>query len=80
MNARELESKLNYLGMSRGIRELVLRDNLATTDELAVMTEVEVCELIVQNYKLVYSEPEEIGLVHNDNAKELFDMIETISR
>lgn len=80
MNGRELENKLNYLGMSRGIRELALRDNLATVDELAVMAETDVCELIAQNYQLVYSESEKIGLVHNDNAEQLFSMIEVISR
>ena len=80
MNGRELENKLNYLGMSRGIRKLALKDNLASADELAVMSEVEVCELVAQNYQLVYSETEEIGLVHNDNSKKLFDMIEVISR
>ena len=80
MDGRELESKLNYLGMSRGIRKLALRDNLAPADELAVMSEVEVCELVAQNYQLVYAESEEIGLVHNDNAKKFFDMIEVISR
>ena len=80
MNGRELESKLNYLGMSRGIRELALRDNLASANELAVMSEIEVCELVAQNYQLVYSESEEIGLVHNNNAKKLFGLIEVISR
>lgn len=80
MNGRELENKLNYLGMIRGIRELALRDNLATVDELAVMAETDVCELIAHNYQLVYSESEKIGLVHNDNAEKLFSMIEVISR
>ena len=80
MDGRELQSKLNYLGMSRGIRELALRDNLASADELAVMTETDVCELVAQNYQLVYSESEEIGLVHNDNSKKLWSMIEVISR
>ena len=80
MDGRELQSKINYLGMSRGIRELALRDNLASADELAVMPDINVCELLAQNYQLVYSESEEIGLVHNDNAEKLFGMIEVISR
>lgn len=80
MDGRELLSKLNYFGMSKDIRKLALRDNLATADELAIMSEIEVCDLIAQNYRLVYSEDEEIGLVHNDNAKKLFSMIEVISR
>lgn len=79
-DGRELESKLTYIGMIRDIRKLALRDNLATTDELAIMSETEVCALVAQNYQLVYSESEEIGLVHNDNAKKLFSMIEIISK
>lgn len=80
MDGRELQSKLNYLGMSRGIRKIALDDKLATTEELAIMSEVEVCDLVAQNYQLVYAEDEEIGLVHNDKAKELFEMIKFVSR
>ena len=80
MDGRELESKLNYLGMSRGIRKIALDDKLASAEELAVMSEVEVCELIAQNYQLVYSESEELGLVHNDDAEALFAMIKVVSR
>lgn len=80
MTGRELESKLNYLGMSRGVRKIALDDNLASSEELAVMSEVEVCDLVAQNYQLVYAEDEEIGLVHNDKAKELFGMIKVVSR
>ncbi len=80
MTGRELESKLNYLGMSRGVRKIALDDKLASAGELAVMSEVEVCDLVAQNYQLVYAEDEEIGLVHNDKAKELFGMIKVVSR
>lgn len=80
MNGRELESKLNYLGMSRGIRRIALDDKLASVEELAVMSEVEVCNLVAQNYQLVYAEDEKLGLVHNDNAEELSNMIKVVSR
>ena len=80
MDGRELESKLNYLGMSRGVRKIALDDKLASAEELAVMSEVEVCDLVAQNYQLVYSEDEELGLVHIDDAKELFSMIKVVSR
>ena len=80
MDGRELESKLNYLGMSRGVRKIALDDKLASAEELAVMSEVEVCELVAQNYQLVYAEAEKLGLVHNDDAKELFAMIKVVSR
>ena len=80
MDGRELESKLNYIGMSRGIRKIALDDKLASVEELAVMSEVEVCDLVAQNYQLVYSEAEELGLVHIDDAKKLFSMIKVVSR
>lgn len=80
MDGRELESKLEYIGMSRGVRKIALDDKLASAEELAVMSEVEVCELVAQNYQLVYAESEEIGLVHNDDAKKLFSMIKVVSR
>lgn len=80
MDGRELERKLNYLGMSRGIRRIALDDKLASAEELAVMSELEVCDLVAQNYQLVYAEDEKIGLVHNDKAEELFSMIKVVSR
>ena len=80
MDGRELVSKLNYLGMSRGVRRIALDDKLASAEELAVMSEFEVCDLVAQNYQLVYAEDEKIGLVHNDDAGELFSMIKVVSR
>ena len=80
MDGRELASTLNYIGMSRGIRKIALDDKLASAEELAIMSEVEVCDLVAQNYQLVYSEDEELGLVHNDKAEELFNMIKIVSR
>ena len=80
MDGRELESKLNYIGMSRGVRKIALDDKLASAEELAVMSEVEVCELVAQNYQLVYAESEKLGLVPNDDAKKLFSLIKVVSR
>ena len=46
MTGRELSENLNYLGMSSGIRKLALKEKLATAEKLAVMNEVEVCDLV----------------------------------
>ena len=80
MTGRELSEKLNYLGMERGIRKLALEDKMATAEEIAVMSEIEVCELISKEYELVYSESEEIGLVHNDKLIEYGSLVKVISR
>lgn len=80
MTGRELSEKLNYLGMERGIRKLALDDKMATAEEIAIMSEMEVCELIVNQYKVVYSESEEIGLVHKDKITEYNKLVKVISR
>jgi len=39
--------KWNYMSMKRGIRKLALDSKFATAEEIAVMTEIEVCDLIL---------------------------------
>ncbi len=80
MTGRELSDKLNYLGMERRIRKLALEEKLETAEKIAVMTEVEVCELISKKYEVVYSEAEEIGLVRKDKMKEYNSLVKVISR
>lgn len=80
MVARDLQDKLNYLGMERGIRKLALKEKLATVEEIDTMSELDVCNLICQNYQLVYAESEKIGLVKNEDVEKLSELIEVISR
>lgn len=80
MTGRELSDKLNYLGMERRIRKLALEEKLETAEKIAVMTEIEVCELISKKYEVVYSEEEEIGLVRKDKMKEYNSLVKLISR
>lgn len=80
MTGRELCNKLNYIGQEKTLRRLALSDKLATADEIAVMTDVEVCNLIVEEYTLVYSEGEELGLVKNDQMEEYNKLVQVISR
>lgn len=80
MTGRELSDKLNYIGMERRIRQLALDSKLATAEEVAVMSEIEVCDLIVKNYTVVYAEAEEIGLVPIDKMDEYNRLVKCISR
>ena len=80
MTGRELLDKLNYLGMERGVRELALEEKLESAEKIAVMSTLEVCELILDTYELVYSEDEELGLVRNDKMKEYTALVKIISR
>lgn len=80
MDGRELESKLNYPGMRRGVRKIALDDKLASAEELAVMSDTEVCDLVAQNYILAYTEYARIGLVRNDNADLMFAITKVVSK
>ena len=80
MDARDLLEKLHYIGMERTARQLAIKDKLAPIEELAEMSDLEICGLILQNYQLVYAEKEEVALVHNDDAKEVFSKIKYLSR
>ena len=80
MTGRELSEKLNYLGMERKIRKLALEEKMETAEKIAVMSTMEVCKLVSNEYEIVYSESEEIGLVHKDNLKEYSALVKIISR
>lgn len=80
MTGRELSEKLIYIGMERNIRRLALEKKLATAEEIAVMSENEVCALILEEYTVVYAESEEIGLVANSEIDEYNKLLNRISR
>ena len=80
MTGRELSDKLNYLGMERGIRKLALEEKMETAEKIAVMSEVEVCDLVSNEYEVVYSENEEIGLVRKDKLREYASLVKIICR
>lgn len=79
MTGRELFDKLNYLGMERGVRELALEEKLESAEKIAVMSTLDVCELISNTYELVYSESEELGLVRVDRMEEYTALVKIIS-
>ena len=80
MTGRYLSEKLRYTGMEVGVRKLALDSNLVTPQGLAIMSEIEVCNLVAEEYDLVYSEDEKIGLVHKDKISEFNKLITVISR
>ncbi len=80
MTGRELNDKLNYLGMERKIRKLALEEKMETAEKIAVMSTMEVCNLVSNEYEIVYSENDEVGLVHKDKMKEYSALVKIISR
>ena len=80
MDGRTLSQSLNYAGMERAVRKLAVEEKLAPAEEIAVMSELEVCDLVAKTYEMVYAEQEEVGLVRIEDLSEYSKLVKTISR
>lgn len=74
MNGRDLNDRLLYAGMVKDARKLAFKDKMATAEELALMSEQEICDLISQNYDIVMSEDEKVLLIPKDKMDEFEKM------
>ncbi len=74
MTGRDLSDCLLYNGMIKDARKLALKDKMATAEELALMSELEICDLIAQNYDIVMSEDEKVLLIPKDKMGEFEQM------
>lgn len=80
MDARELENKMNYLGMERSARQILIDDKLAKAEEVALMTCIEVCDKLLEFYEVVACEDEDITIVKKENMKIYNDIVRFLSR
>ena len=80
MDARTLENKMNYLGMERSARRILIDDKLAKAEEVAIMTCVEVCDKLLESYEVVSCEDEEITIVKKEDMKTYNDITRFLSR
>lgn len=80
MDARELENKMVYLGMERAARKLLLDEELAKAEEVATMTRVEVCEMLLKSYEVVSCENEDITIVKKEDMKIYNSIAKFLSR
>ena len=80
MDARKLENKMNYLGMERDARRILIDEKLAKAEEVAVMTCVEVCGKLLETYEVVSCEDEDITIVKKDDMKTYTGIVKFLSR
>lgn len=74
MNGRDLNNRLLYTGMIRDAKKLALKDKMAPAEELALMGELEICDLIVKNYEAIMAENERVLLIPKDKMDEFKQM------
>ena len=80
MDARELYNRINYTGMERDARKIVLKNNLAKAEDVAIMTDIEVYEILLQKYEVAMSEREKILLSDKEKIEEFNKMAIYLSR
>ena len=74
MDARELNNHVMYTGMERDARAILLKDNLATAEDVALMTSLDVFERLLEKYEVIMCEKEDILLIDKKKIKEFNKM------
>ena len=74
MNARELNNHVMYAGMERDARAILLKDSLATAEDVAMMTSLDVFERLLEKYEVIMCEKEDILLIDKKKMKEFNSM------
>lgn len=80
MDARTLDTKLNYLGMERDARKILIDEKLAEAEEVAMMTSLDVCAKLLESYEVVSCEDEDITIVKKEDMKTYNDIVRFLSR
>ena len=80
MDARELNSHVMYTGMERDARAILLKDNLATVEDLAMMTSLDVFDRLLEKYEVIMCEEQDILLIDKEKMEEFNNMAIYLSR
>ena len=80
MGARELNSHIMYTGMERDARAILLKDNLATAEDVAMMTSLDVFDRLLEKYEVIMCEQEDILLIDKKKMEEFNKMAVYLSR
>ena len=68
--ARDLADKINYIGQERAARNLLVKMNTVPVEQIATMTELDIYEAILEKYKFIISDGEDILLVEKDKLQD----------
>ena len=74
MDARELNNHVMYTGMERDARAILLKDNLATAEDVALMTSLDVFERLLEKYEVIMCEEQDILLIDKKKMEEFNKM------
>lgn len=69
-DARDLANKFNYIGQEKAARKLLVKMNTVPLEQVATMTDIEVCAAILEKYEFIISDDENIILVEKDKLED----------
>ena len=74
MDAIELNSHVRYTGMEVDARAILLKDNLATAEDVAMMTSLDVFDRLLEKYEVIMCEEQDILLIDKKKMEEFNKM------
>ena len=80
MDSRELNSRIRYAGMERDARAILLKDNLATVEDVAIMASLDVFDRLLEKYEVIMCEQEDILLIDKKKMEEFNSMAVYLTR
>lgn len=80
MTGKDLKNKLIYTGMEKEIRKLAVKDHPEMIEEIAIMNIEEICDIVAQDYEMLFAESDYIGLVKKENWEKCLRMIHFVKR
>ena len=79
-DARDLGALLNYVGQEQAARRLLVKMNTIPIEKVAVMTNLEVYKEILEKYKVIMSDNENVLLVDKDKVQDFNKIAVLLSR
>ena len=79
-DARDLEKAINYTGQEQAARRLLVKMNTVPVEQIAVMTNLEVYKEILEKYKMVIYNSENVLLVEKDKMQDFNKVAILLSR
>ena len=79
-DARDLADVINYVGQEQAARKLLVKMNTVPVEKIAVMTNLEVYQEILEKYKIIMSSNDEVLLVDKDKIQDFNKVAVLLSR
>ena len=79
-DARDLADAINYIGQEQAARRLLVKMNTVPVEQIAVMTNLEVYKEILEKYKIIMSNNDNILLVDKDKIQDFNKIAVLLSR